>query len=243
MVVQAGDERPHEPSDQPGWQEAWDFTFAAPDLSLAGYLRLAIVPAERAAWCWAAVVGLDQPVVAVRHHELAPPSGWPHAVRGEGLWCGVFCETPMEHWTVGLEAFGVRFDDLADAWGSERGDLVPLGFDLEWEDVAGGPTMDVGGGYRRWCAVHGEVLLGADALAIDAAGWRAHTWRAERWDHAEPSDAGGTPKLLSPVLVPPHRVMRGVVVDDEGGGSGRPRWEEWRGAAATEVAEEVERTA
>lgn len=235
MVVHAGDERPHEPSGQPGWQEAWDFTFAAADLSLAGYLRLSLVPEERVAWCWAAVVGAEQPVIAVRHHELASPNGWPYEVRGEGLWCGVFCESPLEHWTIGLEAFGVRFDDAADAWGSERGDLVPLGFDLEWEDVADDP-VPLDGGYRRSCAVHGDVLLGSDTIEIVAPGWRAHTWRTERWDDAPRVDA--IPQLISPVLVPPERVLRGVVVDPDG-----PRWEEWRGAAATAVAAAAVRTA
>ena len=238
MVVHVGDERPHDPDDADDWQEAWDFTFAVGDLSLAGYLRLAVAPGQRTAWCWAAVVGAEQPLVSVRHHELALPTGWPHEVRGEGLWCGVFCETPLDHWTVGLEAFGVRFDDPADAWGTERGDLVPLGFDLEWEDVDSADTVELTGGYRRLCTVHGEVLLGADALDIDARGWRSHTWRTESWDaQSEPADA--SPVLISPVLIPPYRVLRGVVLDD----AGSPSWEEWRGPAATQVAASGERRA
>ena len=239
MVVQPSDERSHEPTDASGWQEAWDFTFVVPDLSLAGYLRLAVVSGQRAAWCWAAIVGTNQPLIAVRHHELSLPTGWPHEVRGEGLWCGVFCETPLEHWTIGLEAFGVAFDDPTDAWGSERGELVPIGFDLEWEDDVDAATTEVDCGYRRWCGVHGEVLVGTEALEVTAAGWRSHTWRVERWDATQDFDAAGDLVLVSPVLVPPHRVLRGVVRP-----SGEaPRWEEWRGEAATAAAAAVERTA
>lgn len=235
MVVQPGDERSHEPTGVPGWQEAWDFTFAADDLSLAGYLRLAVVPEERAAWCWAAVVGIDQPLVAVRHHELAPPTGWPHEVRGDGLWCGVFCETLLDHWTVGLEAFGVSFEEPMEAWASERGELVPLGFDLEWEDTAGAQTTLFDGGYRRWCAVYGDVLIGTEAIGVAAGGWRSHTWRSEDWSRS--ADDAREPALISPVLVPPHRVLRGVVEDAERGRC----WTEWRGAGATSAAEAAER--
>ena len=235
MVVHPSEERPHEPGGA-GWQEAWDFSFATEDLSLAGYLRLAIVSEARAAWCWAAVVGRDQPLVAVRHHELALPAAWPHEVRGEGLWCGVFCETPMEHWTVGLEAFGVLFDDPMDAWGSERGDLVPLGFDLEWEDIGDAPP-GIEDGYERSCAVTGEVLLGTQSFEVTAGGSRSHTWRIETWENG--ADSSDRPELVSPILVPPHRVLRAVVLDDQG----TPHWEEWRGDAATAVAEAAARRA
>ena len=231
MVVQPDDERPHDPGPGTEWQEAWDFTFATADLSLAGYLRLAVVPAARAAWCWAAVVGSERPLVSVRHHELSRPAGWPHEVRGEGLWCGVFCETPLEHWTVGLEAFGVCLEDPLEAWAGERGDLVPLGFDLEWEDDPRIGTAEFDGGYRQWCEVHGDVLIGDESLVITAAGWRAHTWRDEAWDRPSSED-GRRPALVCPVLVPPHRVLRGVVASHDE----PPTWAEWRGPAATEVA-------
>ncbi len=54
-------------------------------------------------------------------------------VRAEGLWAELLCETPGEHWSFGLEAFGVRFDDEAEAATSDRGERIPVGFDLEWE--------------------------------------------------------------------------------------------------------------
>jgi len=48
--------------------------------------------------------------------------------RGDGLWLSLVCETPGEHWTVGMEAFALAVDDPDD----ERGDRVPLGLDIEW---------------------------------------------------------------------------------------------------------------
>lgn len=230
MVVQTTDERPHDPEAASGWQEAWDFTFAATDLSVAGYARLAVVPGERAAWAWVAVVGTGLPLLAVRHHELDVPRGWPQEVRGEGLWCGIVCETPLDHWTVGVEAFAVSFENPLDAWEHERGDLVPLGFDLEWEDA--GTTTSLEGGYRRAGNVHGEVLIGNTSVEVSAPGWRAHTWRVERWEHSEapPTAEATVPLLLSPVLVPPHRVLRGVVRLGDSF-----EWVEWRGADARDL--------
>ncbi len=76
-------------------------------------------------------------------------------VRAEGLWVELLCETPGEHWSIGLEAFGVRFDDEAEAAASDRGERVPVGFDLEWE------TPD---------RVVGEILVGRARYDLDARG-------------------------------------------------------------------------
>ena len=54
-------------------------------------------------------------------------------MRADGLWAELVCETPGEHWSFGLEAFGLRFDDAAEAPTRDRGERVPVGFDLEWE--------------------------------------------------------------------------------------------------------------
>jgi hypothetical protein len=61
------------------------------------------------------------------------------------------CETPGEHWSFGLEAFGLRVDDPAET----IGERLAVGYDLEWE------TPDV---------VHGELLLARAVVAIDAPG-------------------------------------------------------------------------
>ncbi len=85
-------------------------------------------------------------MIVVRDDELAPPKRDDLlVVRGEGLWAELLCETPGEHWSFGLEAFGVRFDDEAEAATSDRGERVAVGFDLEWE------TPD---------RVVGEILVG-----------------------------------------------------------------------------------
>jgi hypothetical protein len=92
----------------------------------------------------------------VRDDEVPPPKRRDLlVVRAEGLWAELLCETPGEHWSFGLEAFGVRFDDEQEAATSDRGERVAVGFDLEWE------TPD---------RVVGEVLVGRARHDVDGHG-------------------------------------------------------------------------
>lgn len=87
--------------------------------------------------------------LVVRDDEApAPVDG---TIRSHGLWLTVTCETPGEHWSVALEAFALAVDDPDD----DRGDLLPLGLDVEWE----APDL-----------VHGELLIGDEVLALDTRG-------------------------------------------------------------------------
>jgi hypothetical protein len=76
-------------------------------------------------------------------------------IRAEGLWAEMHCETPGEHWSFGLEAFGLRFDTAEEAATSDVGDRVAVGYDLEWE------TPD---------RVYGDLLVGRQTIPIDARG-------------------------------------------------------------------------
>ncbi|MBK9181380.1 MAG: hypothetical protein IPM45_17825 [Acidimicrobiales bacterium] len=146
-------------------------------------------------------------------------------IRAEGLWADHICEAPFEHWTVGLEAMGLGLEDPQDALGSRRGDIVPLGFDLEWEDAGpprpqpplrpavtapgGSRCPDPGreaaaacAGYHVDCRVHGEVLVGADRIHIDGRGAREHGWGPlPWWDAAWERGPDGDVLVRAPVLV------------------------------------------
>src|SRR5262249_32661894 len=95
-------------------------------------------------------------VIDVRDHEVPPPRNGLE-IRAEGLWAELWCETPGEHWTFGLEAFGIRLDAPEEALrpGGEIGERVAVGLDLEWE------TPDI---------VHGDVLVGRERWTIEAGG-------------------------------------------------------------------------
>lgn len=188
------DEQRHQPPSPmvANWEESWYFDFALADGSLGMAVRLAFRPGENRAWYWAHLVGSGRPLVAVRDHDVDIPRGRNLEVRASGLWADFVCETPMEHWTVGLEAFGVALDDPREAYRGERGDVTALGLDLEWEavDTGGGggrPATEPGnedansGRYEQACTVHGELLAGNQRIQIDAPGHRYHAWGPLDW--------------------------------------------------------------
>jgi hypothetical protein len=115
------------------------------------------------------------------------PKGDSLDVRADALWASMVCETPMEHWSLGVESFGVRLDRATDAYAGERGERVAVGLDLEWE--AFGPPFDYphGGGrayaghYQHAGAVHGELLLGRERIPFEGMGERDHSWGVRDW--------------------------------------------------------------
>lgn len=89
--------------------------------------------------------------VVVRDDTVPRPRARAIEVRSDGLWTEMTCETAGEHWSFGLEAFGLRVDDPEET----IGERLAVGYDLEWE------TPDV---------VHGELLLGRAVVPVDATG-------------------------------------------------------------------------
>lgn len=197
--------------------ELFALDFFTGDGSLAGFLGLAFHPG--AAWYWAALVGDGRPYLLVRDAEVAPPrSPASMEIRAEGLWADTTCETPFDHWSYGLEAFGVSMDDPDEALGAERGDRTALGFDLEWE--AGAEADGGDGAYAQPGIVHGDILVGAERLAFDGHGWRRHEWGGISAAGFAGVTTDGVPVRRSPVdpsvVVTLHRaplVLPGGVLD------------------------------
>ena len=98
----------------------------------------------------AVVLGWEGRWLVVRDDDAPPPALGTLDVRSHGLWVSLTCEEPGVHWSVGLEAFALAVDDPGD----ERGDLVPLGLDIEWEAPG---------------RVHGELLVGDARIELDEA--------------------------------------------------------------------------
>ena len=193
VALKPDDERAHEPRTADGWWETWHLDAATAD-GTGLSVRLACAPALGVAWWWTYLVMSELPgPVVVRDHEVGLPRQGLE-IRADGLWGELTCETPFEHWTYGVEAFGVRLDDPRDALRGEIGERLPVGLDIEWEvepgagtlhELAAGWPVD---GYSQPGAVRGEVLLGRSRVELEATGLRSHWWGPSRFD--EPADRG-----------------------------------------------------
>ena len=185
MTLRAADERAHEPGAERGWMETWHLD-AATDDGIGVSVRLACAPALGVAWWWTHLLLPDRrgPVV-VRDHEVPLPRQGLE-VRADGLWGELTCETPFDHWTYGLEAFGVLLDHPADSLRGEIGERMPVGLDIEWdvEPPTARHEYERAGecGYEQFGAVHGDVLLGRERFEIEAVGVRSHAWGTPRLD-------------------------------------------------------------
>jgi len=180
-MAERDDERRHEPHEVSDWSELFAFDFAA-GTGLGGSLHLGFRPQSATAWCWADLVLPDGRPVLVHDHEIPMSRSDALTVRAEGLWAEMVCETPMEHWSLGLEAFGVILDDPLDAFEGEVGERVPVGLDLEWEAYTPpwfAPETDPEAGgdhYEHAGIVHGEILVGNETIEFDGRGARRHRW-------------------------------------------------------------------
>jgi hypothetical protein len=177
------DERNHEPNDDPLWSESYYMDFVGHDGNLGGYVRIGKYPNLGVVWYWACVVGPDRPLVTVIDHTVPLPSTLLSLeLRHDGLWADHHVETPFEHFSLGLEAFGVALDDPAQVYGDALGERTPLGFDLEWE--TDGRVFRYPQGMDRYeipCRVHGEILVGDETIAFDGNGQRDHSWGQRDW--------------------------------------------------------------
>ncbi len=179
----AADERAHEPDDDPLWSESHYLDFVARDASLGGYVRIGRYPNLGVVWYWACVVGADRPLVTVIDHTVPLPAD-PQSleIRHDGLWADHNVGTPLAHFTIGLEAFGVAHEDPAEVYRSGFGDRTPLGFDLEWEtDGLVFRYPDLLPRYEIPCRVHGEILVGDETIDFDGIGQRDHSWGRRDW--------------------------------------------------------------
>lgn len=151
--------------------------FANHDATVAGYLRLTMFPNLARSWVWAAVAGVGRTYVAMIENEAPLPPGTGMELRTSGLWVDVIPQTAGEHLTIGLEAFGVGFEDPSEVYRTGYGDRTPLGFDLEWETADGADRS----ADALPCQVHGEILVADEVIDFDGRGWRRHWSGPQQW--------------------------------------------------------------
>lgn len=159
--------------------EVIELELFTPEVSFGLHMFLALWPLAGRAGYWAGVVEAGERVVSVAEWDISlPRASAGFELRGPGLWADAVCEDPFVHWSYGLEAFALRYEDPTDAITSQRGERVPLGYELEWEATAA--AIDLGNSasssvdYRQGGIAHGEVLIGAATYDVAGYGCRSH---------------------------------------------------------------------
>lgn len=177
------DERHHQPTDDQLWSESYYFDFFAPGGDVGGYVRIGKYPNLGVIWYWACVVGPERRLVTVIDDTVAIPADPATLeIRHDGLWADHNVETPFDHLSLGLEAFGLALDDPADVYRGAYGEKTPIAFDLEWErDGEVFRYPDLLARYEIPCRVHGEILLGSETIELDGFGQRDHSWGPRDW--------------------------------------------------------------
>ena len=176
------DERRHTPDDTELWNESYYLDWFKEDLSLGGYVRIGFYPNLDRVWYWACLVGPDRPLVTVIEHDIPmPKSTTSLELRHDGLWADHVIETPNEHMSINLEAFGLQLEDPAEVYHDPRGTRVPFGFELDFfTDRAPYLWPPVTPRYEIPCRVHGQILVGDERIEFDGWGQRDHSWGAAR---------------------------------------------------------------
>jgi hypothetical protein len=158
--------------------EQWQFDFWSGEHDLGGWVHFTYDQSSRKGWYVTALIGVDRQLVLVVDPKVPIPQLTQYLeFRAEGIWAQHVCETPLEHWTVGLEAFGVTLETAEDAMGNQWGKRTGVGLDLEWERIE--DTEETDTGFRQRCSVTGEVLIDDEVIDLNAQGWRSRSWGAD----------------------------------------------------------------
>jgi hypothetical protein len=182
----APDEGRHD--DAPG-TESWGFELGGPRAS--GRIRLTLDVAHgRAGFVADLLLGSTGRIVVADESVAVPRPQAGLEIRADGLWASLYCETAFEHWSVGLEAFGLRLDGedededaiggagpaAGGSWETLVGERIPVGVDLEWELQGPPEPLPEGAGYAQPGVMFGEVLVVRDRIEVEVPAVRDHWW-------------------------------------------------------------------
>ena len=174
-VVPNEAEREHAPTSDPAWHEAHRLDAVFPAARVALSILIAKYPHRGHTTFHGLMLRLgEDPVVVVEFDVPTPARGW--EIRASGLWADHICETPMDHWSYGLEAFGLAIDDPGELLGSAMGERVPLGWELEFEARAPAQPTGTNERYGQIGSVHGLLLEKDATTEVDGYGVRSHWW-------------------------------------------------------------------
>lgn len=199
----------------PDADDTIDIEWADRRAGVAGLLRVAVRPTAGTTWFLAAVHERGEAPVVVLDYELPLVSN-AFEFRAPGIWTDLVCETSIEQWTVGLEAFGLAVDPTEMLTPASLGDRTPIGLDVDVE-AAAAPEED-GDGFSHEITFRGEVLVASIAYDVDAIGVRRRWWDG-RSPRLTPLPTGFAPETRIAVQWPgqPSPEIRGWIASNRSG--------------------------
>lgn len=121
----------------------------------------------------------DEPPIVLAEEEIPSP-GRRWELRSSGLWADHNCETPLDHWSYGLEAFALALDDPQQLVRDGVGDRVPIGWELDFEAGADPTPLGDSDGYEQDGVLHGLLLTATGETPFEGPATRQHWWGPTR---------------------------------------------------------------
>lgn len=175
------DESPHESAPEPLWNESWYFDAIAPDGSVGAWVRVGLYPNLGICWYTALVCGPERPTVAAVDFA-APLPGPDLSLQTGTLRAEHRCESPLERFSLTLEAQAESFEDPSTILRGEPGTPQTLALDLAWETAGEPYAYRLTTRYEIPCQVSGTIGIGEERLQLrEAVGQRDHSWGARDW--------------------------------------------------------------
>ncbi|AQT79829.1 phosphotransferase [Mycolicibacterium litorale] len=181
LTPDPADEGPHQPGDEPLWNESWYWDFADPDQLVGGWIRLGLVPNQNVAWINALVCGPDIPTVALLDFQAPLPAD-PAVVYGDGAEMRHGASIPLKTYRVEVHGLAQEYDDPATLLRGEPGRPVELTMDLTWTTAATPYAYRITTRYEIPCTVTGTVTIGGRTYPVEAVpGQRDHSHGVRDW--------------------------------------------------------------
>jgi hypothetical protein len=175
------DEAPHEPEEDPLWNESWYFDVADGEQGVGAYVRLGLTPNLGHVWYSALICGPGRPTIAVLDFDSPVPEDR-LVLSAADLQSELRCEAALREYRVTLRGRGEAHDDPAALLRGESGAPVDVELDLVWETAGEPYRYRMATRYEIPCRVSGTLRAGDEAIAFAAApGQRDHSWGRRDW--------------------------------------------------------------
>jgi hypothetical protein len=181
LVPDPVDEGPHQPGDEPLWNESWYWDFADAGQGLGGWIRLGLVPNQQVSWINALVCGPDMPTIALLDFEAPVPAD-PAIAVGDGVELRHGATVPLQSYRVEVRGRAQAYDDPSAILRGEPGRPAELAMDLTWTTTGTPYAYRITTRYEIPCTVSGTVTVDGHTYEFDAVpGQRDHSHGVRDW--------------------------------------------------------------